>query len=88
MSLAGKSILSYKQFDKNTLDELFDVASYLKRAVDTKGETNDLAGKYIATAFFEPSTRTTTSFQTAMLRLGGKVLSCESLITHFPVNSH
>jgi len=46
--------------------------------VDTKGETNDLQGKYIATTFFEPSTRTTSSFQAAMLRLGGKVLALNS----------
>lgn len=75
--------MSYKQFQRDTLEELFDVARYLKKVVDDpdKGETSDLKGKYIATCFFEPSTRTTTSFHSAMLRLGGKVLGLNTSVS-------
>jgi len=73
-SLKGKDILGQAQFDKPTVDQLLDVAKTLKKIVSEKNETNDLAGKYLATVFYEPSTRTSSSFQFAMMRLGGKVL--------------
>eukprot|EP01121_Diplochlamys_sp_Union-15-3_P000414 TRINITY_DN10387_c0_g1_i1.p1 TRINITY_DN10387_c0_g1~~TRINITY_DN10387_c0_g1_i1.p1 ORF type:complete len:338 (-),score=63.24 TRINITY_DN10387_c0_g1_i1:25-1038(-) len=77
-SLAGKSIISYKQFDKQTLDELFDVASNLKKAVEKEGVLNDLHGKFLANMFWEPSTRTASSFEVAMKRLGGQVTTLYS----------
>merc|ERR1719230_617058 len=43
--------------------------------VEDRGGDNSLKGKVLASVFYEPSTRTNCSFQTAMLRLGGQVIS-------------
>ncbi len=42
-----------------------------------RGGTRDYSGKIMATLFYEPSTRTRFSFEAAMYRLGGRVLSTE-----------
>jgi aspartate carbamoyltransferase catalytic subunit len=73
MDLKGKNILSAKQFDKEGLLELFEEALKMERILK-KGEGNIFKGKILAVLFFEPSTRTRFSFETAMLRLGGKVI--------------
>jgi len=75
MDFKGQHILETKQFDKTALQELFVEADELQ-ALYKKGEAADvLKGKVLATLFFEPSTRTRFSFETAMLRLGGRVIS-------------
>merc|ERR1711897_73958 len=43
--------------------------------VAANGGDESLKGKVLATVFYEPSTRTNCSFQAAMLRLGGKVIT-------------
>ena len=62
-----------QQFDRGSLKELFSVA-------DTLAEKRDesLRGKILAALFYEPSTRTRLSFESAMMRLGGNVLSMEN----------
>lgn len=65
-------ILSSDQFTREQLLELFEAAKKLQEA-ETIPQT--MAGKIIATVFLEPSTRTRLSFETAMLRLGGEVIS-------------
>lgn len=68
MELKGQHILSTKQFDRETLIALFEEAK--------KMEQNDfLRGKVMATLFFEPSTRTRFSFETAMNKMGGDVIT-------------
>lgn len=58
-----------------------DIINYISKANDMKfylnhNETlNSLKGKILACLFFEPSTRTSCSFQAAMLKLGGSVIS-------------
>lgn len=47
------------------------------RAVARQGTDNRLRGKILATLFYEPSTRTRLSFESAMLRLGGQIISSE-----------
>ncbi len=74
MNLKGQSILSTKQFDKEMLLGLFGEAMAMEKVIEDGG--NDLLkGKVLASIFFEPSTRTRFSFETAMLRLGGSVVS-------------
>ncbi len=63
-----------QQFDKDTLDYLFRLASEIK---DDRTKYQ-LPGKILATLFYEPSTRTRLSFESAMLQLGGQVISTEN----------
>ncbi|ORX60617.1 carbamoyl-phosphate synth [Hesseltinella vesiculosa] len=68
-------ILKAKQFDRNDLHLLFGVASEMRNLVELYGSINLLQGRVLSTMFFEPSTRTSSSFEAAMYRLGGKVVA-------------
>lgn len=70
-----KNVLSASQFDKTFIKELFLTADLVKKG---KFGKNPLKGKIMATVFYEPSTRTRLSFESAMLRLGGQVISTEN----------
>ena len=72
----NRDIISILDFNKNELEELFKVARLMEK-VAVHG-TNILVGKILGEVFFEPSTRTRLSFQSAMYRLGGKVISLVS----------
>lgn len=71
--LTGRSILSADLFTKAHLVELFKLAALLQSGEFPAGRA--LTGKILAAAFFEPSTRTRLSFESAMLRLGGQTIS-------------
>lgn len=78
MDFKGQHILSTRQFERDSLLELFAIAKKMEVILDEakKGKQNmTLEGKLMATLFFEPSTRTRFSFETAMQRLGGRVIS-------------
>jgi len=75
MNLKGQHLLSAKQFDKNSLLDLFINAEKMEKALKSGKNLNLVPGKILATLFFEPSTRTRFSFETAMLRLGEQVIS-------------
>lgn len=70
---ALEHVLSASQFDRGLLDSLFGRAAALE---GTRGHS--LSGRIMATLFYEPSTRTRLSFESAMLRLGGSVLGTEA----------
>lgn len=74
---AGRHILSVSQFSRNDLHKLFEVAQEMRTMVSRFGHYNLLRGKLMASLFYEPSTRTSCSFQAAMQRLGGRVLSVQ-----------
>lgn len=74
MEFKGQHILSTKQFNKEDLLALFEEARKMEEVL-ARGGSDLLKGKIMATLFFEPSTRTRFSFETAMLRLGGSVIS-------------
>jgi aspartate carbamoyltransferase len=77
----GTHILHGNQFSKENLDRIMQVADEFEKGLDS-GETYDLMkGKVLAALFFEPSTRTRLSFESAMLRLGGGVISVASAAT-------
>ena len=65
-------ILSVDQFDRAFIDDLFADVAWI-----SKGAGHSIAhlrGKLLANLFYEPSTRTSSSFYAAMTRLGGAVL--------------
>ena len=67
------SILSAAQFDLPLMQELSKLAAYLQLRKFPAGQALD--DKIMAAAFFEPSTRTRLSFESAMLHVGGKTMS-------------
>jgi len=72
MDFAGRDIVSIKDFSRKEIDyvlEMTDVVEPMAR----KG-SHTLDGKIMATLFFEPSTRTRLSFESAMYRFGGNCI--------------
>ena len=74
MNFKEKDIISIKDFSKKEINYILDFAE--KMVPYAKGEKYKkvLNGKVLSTLFFEPSTRTRLSFESAMNRLGGKVI--------------
>lgn len=70
----GKDILSVSQFCRSDLDYIFGVAHEMREMVSRVGTFDLLKGKIMASLFYEPSTRTSSSFLSAMQRLGGSVI--------------
>lgn len=70
----GKDILSVKQFSRADLEYIFGVAHEMREMVERIGTFDLLKGKILANLFYEPSTRTSSSFTSAMERLGGSVI--------------
>ncbi|OGG58090.1 aspartate carbamoyltransferase [Candidatus Kaiserbacteria bacterium RIFCSPHIGHO2_02_FULL_49_16] len=68
-----RHLVKTQQFTRESLKKLFDLASELEGMRD-----DSLRGKILATLFYEPSTRTRLSFESAMLRLGGGVITMEN----------
>ncbi len=70
----GKDILSVRQFSRSDLEYIFAVAHEMMVMVERVGTFDLLKGKILANLFYEPSTRTSSSFTSAMERLGGSVI--------------
>jgi aspartate carbamoyltransferase catalytic subunit len=70
----GKDIISVKQFGRDDLEYIFGVAHEMRGMVERVGTFDLLKGKILANLFYEPSTRTSSSFTAAMERLGGSVI--------------
>ncbi len=75
MDLKGKDVLSSAQFSRDQIESLFSLADDLAARMQKGERLRMLDGKLLATVFYEPSTRTRLSFEAAMQRLGGGVLS-------------
>jgi len=73
-SFYGRDITSVMQFDREDLTYIFGVANEMRSMVRTVGATDLLKGYVLANLFYEPSTRTSSSFIAAMERLGGSVI--------------
>ena len=67
-----RNLISIHDFDRKQIDEILDAAAQME-SVSIK-RSKDLDSKIMAVLFFEPSTRTRLSFESAMLRLGGSIL--------------
>lgn len=70
----GQHILAVSQFTRRDLDYIFAVAEEMRNMVERLGSFDLLRGKILANLFYEPSTRTASSFTAAMERLGGSVI--------------
>jgi len=73
--LKGKDILNTAQFSMEELDLIMNTAADLEKQVKNGKVLRNMEGKIVATLFFEPSTRTRLSFETAANRLGARVIS-------------
>src|SRR6201997_3054089 len=71
-----KHVVESQQFTVPLLMELFDRSRGMERIV-ARGGSLDYQNRIMATLFYAPSTRTRFSFEAAMHRLGGRVLSTE-----------
>jgi aspartate carbamoyltransferase len=69
-----QDILSIKQFDHDDIEFIFGVAEEMRAMVERVGTFDLLKGKLIANLFYEPSTRTSSSFAAAIQRLGGNTI--------------
>ncbi|MDP6779607.1 MAG: aspartate carbamoyltransferase [Candidatus Latescibacteria bacterium] len=70
-------VVESQQFDRDLLTEIFSVTKQMEEVVSRYG-SNILNRRIMATLFYEPSTRTRLSFEAAMRRLGGEVVTTES----------
>ena len=74
-SLKGKDVLQVEQLASEEIALILDTAARFQGALQAGDRLMNMAGKVLATLFYEPSTRTRLSFEAAMLRLGGQVIS-------------
>jgi len=75
VKLSQKDVLRSDQFSKEEIKLIMDTARGYERALEEGTVLEDMKGKILSTLFYEPSTRTRLSFEAAMQRLGGKVVS-------------
>lgn len=75
MSLAKRDLISINDISDGEIYGLFDLADEMAARLRKGGACDTCHGRIMATLFFEPSTRTRLSFESAMLRLGGQVIS-------------
>ncbi len=75
MDFIGQDILSAAQFDRGAIESVLKNAQALLPYARKEKFGEILNGKVLAALFYEPSTRTRLSFETAMIRLGGRVVS-------------
>ena len=68
----GKDVLSMRDYGREEIDFILDEATKMVKVAERPSAL--CVGKVLAALFFEPSTRTRLSFETAMLRLGGGVM--------------
>ncbi|KAL0857197.1 hypothetical protein Bca101_062351 [Brassica carinata] len=71
-------VIEGQQFDREMLSAIFDVAREMEKIEKSSSQSEILKGYLMATLFYEPSTRTRLSFESAMKRLGGEVLTTEN----------
>src|SRR3989338_8222748 len=75
MNFRNRNFVSFYDFSKEEIEHVFKTA-------DSIHEKKDIcAGKILATLFYEPSTRTRLSFESAMHRLGGNVIGFTDIAT-------
>lgn len=74
-AFSRRHVLSVKSFTRDDLHILFGVASEIRMLIERNIPIDLMRGRVLCTLFYEPSTRTSCSFEAAMCRLGGSVVS-------------
>ncbi len=73
MALANRSLVTIDDLTNGEIEALFSLVDEMSDSIDRQSDI--CRGKVMASLFFEPSTRTRLSFEAAMQRLGGSVIS-------------
>jgi len=76
--IKNKSIISLEQFDPKSLQTLFSTIEKIKKRIHKKGNFTPLLRTVTTLLFFEPSSRTFSSFSVAVKRLGGSTLEYQN----------
>lgn len=79
MKFTNMDIISMKDFSRDMIDHILDTAEKLEPVARGKERSDILQGLVLSLLFFEPSTRTRMSFESAMVRAGGSVLNMGSV---------
>ncbi|HXV81105.1 MAG TPA: aspartate carbamoyltransferase, partial [Candidatus Binatia bacterium] len=74
-SMSWRNLISIADLSNDEIEQIFDLADSVDKLRRDKAAT----GRIMATLFYEPSTRTRLSFESAMQRLGGSVISCSDM---------
>mgnify|MGYP001772987694 CR=1 FL=1 len=74
MTWLDRDVISVKDFTREDLEELFEATDAMLRELQGGAVRRRLEGKVVSLAFFEPSTRTRLSFETAAKRLGAETI--------------
>ncbi len=70
----SKDLTNIKDLNDDNIDYIFNVSEQMLQSIENDDKLNICNGKILATLFYEPSTRTRLSFESAMMRLGGSVI--------------
>jgi aspartate carbamoyltransferase catalytic subunit len=70
----GRDIVSIHDFSKKEIEYILDFAKNMVPIAKGKKRVTTMNGRILSSLFFEPSTRTRLSFESAMSRLGGRVI--------------
>ncbi len=81
--LKDKDILHVKDIKLEHISLVMDTAARYETVLLSGGRLTNMTGNILATLFYEPSTQTRLSFETAMLRMGGQVVSVADAIFQF-----
>src|SRR5262245_33706223 len=73
--MSRKNLISIADLSNDEIEQIFDLADVAHKLRNDKMAD----GRIMATLFYEPSTRTRLSFESAMQRLGGSVISCSDM---------
>src|SRR5260221_978232 len=75
LALTGRSIVSILDLDRADIELILSEAEHYQHYLEERRRLHKLGGRVLATLFSEPSTRSGLSFESAMHRLGGAVIS-------------
>jgi aspartate carbamoyltransferase catalytic subunit len=73
--LCGRNILRTDRLSDEEVSLILSTATRFEQVLDAGGSLTNMQDQILATLFFEPSTRTRLSFEAAMMRLGGQVIT-------------